>query len=150
MTASSRICDQQEKQAYGKFGDIEVWPGKPYPLGATWSPAGVNFAVFSEHATRIDLCLFTEEDPNTEAYRIMMMEQTDLVWHCFIPNLKTGWRYGFRAHGEWNPLEGKVFNPNKLLIDPYTKAIDGNIDWNPAVFPYPIEESDEDRFQIMD
>ncbi len=88
MTASSRICDQQEKQAYGKFGDIEVWPGKPYPLGATWSPAGVNFAVFSEHATRIDLCLFTEEDPNTEAYRIMMMEQTDLVWHCFIPNLK--------------------------------------------------------------
>jgi len=65
------------------------------------------------------------------------MEQTDLVWHCFVPNLKTGWRYGFRAHGEWNPMEGKVFNPNKLLIDPYTKAIDGTIEWNPAMFPYP-------------
>jgi len=138
MTETIRICDQQENQVYGNFGDIEVWPGKPYPLGATWSPAGVNFAVFSENASRIDLCLFTEKDPNTEAHRIQMMEQTDLVWHCFIPDLKTGWRYGFRAHGEWNPLEGKVFNPNKLLIDPYTKAIDGTIEWNPAMFPYPL------------
>lgn len=150
MIKTTRICDEQEKKAYGKFGDIEVWPGKPYPLGATWSPAGVNFAVFSEHATRIDLCLFHEKHPNKEVHRIQLMEQTDLVWHCFIPNLKTGWRYGFRAHGEWNPQEGKVFNPNKLLIDPYTKAIDGTIDWHDAVFGYPINEPAEDRYLTMD
>jgi glycogen operon protein len=150
MTTSTRICELQQTQAYGNFGDIEVWPGKPYPLGATYSPAGVNFAVFSEHASRVDLCLFPEKHPNKEVYRIRMMEQTDLVWHCFIPKLPVGWRYGFRAHGEWNPREGKVFNPNKLLIDPYTKAIDGAIEWNDTVFAYPIEKTSEDRFLTMD
>ena len=150
MTTDQLITKQQEKKPYGKFKDIAVWPGRPYPLGATWSPAGVNFAVFSEHATQIDLCLFRQESPNKEAYRIQLMEQTDQVWHCFIPHLETGWRYGYRAHGEWNPHGGNLFNPNKLLIDPYTKAIDGTIDWNPAVFPYPIEDSDPDRYLIMD
>jgi glycogen operon protein len=150
MIETLRICDEQETRAYGKFGEIEVWPGKPYPLGATWSAAGVNFAVFSEHATRIDLCLFPEKGTKHKRYRIRMMEQTDLVWHCFIPKLETGWRYGFRAFGEWNPKEGRVFNPNKLLIDPYTKAIDGTIDWHDAVYPYPINDPSEDRYLIMD
>ena len=150
MTAPTHICDQQEQKAYGKFGDIEVWPGRPYPLGATWSPAGVNFAVFSEHASRVDLCLFPEDAPDEEMHRIQLMEQTDLVWHCFIPNLTTGWRYGYRAHGEWNPQNGKVFNHNKLLIDPYTKAIDGTIEWNDAVFAYPIHDPDEKRYLKMD
>ncbi|WP_020571799.1 glycogen debranching protein GlgX [Neolewinella persica] len=150
MIETIKICDEQEIRAYGKFGDIEVWPGKPYPLGATWSPAGVNFAVFSEHATRIDLCLFPEKGTKHKRYRIQLMEQTDLVWHCFIPKLETGWRYGFRAFGEWNPGEGKIFNPNKLLIDPYTKAIDGTIDWHDAVYPYPIHDEDTDRYLKMD
>jgi glycogen operon protein len=150
MIETIRICDEQEAQAYGKFGKIEIWPGKPYPLGATWSPAGVNFAVFSEHATRIDLCLFPEKGTTHKRYRIRLMEQTDMVWHCFIPTLETGWRYGFRAFGEWNPREGKIFNPNKLLIDPYTKAIDGTIDWHDAVYPYPIHDSDEERYLKMD
>ena len=150
MTTDSLITKQQEKKPYGKFKDIEVWPGRPYPLGATWSPTGVNFAVFSEHATQIDLCLFRRETPTEEAYRIQLMEQTDQVWHCFIPHLETGWRYGYRAHGEWNPHGGNLFNPHKLLIDPYTKAIDGTIEWNPAVFPYPIKDSDPDRYLTMD
>ncbi|WP_420460677.1 glycogen debranching protein GlgX [Neolewinella sp.] len=150
MTTDQLITKQQETKPYGKFKDIEVWPGRPYPLGATWSSAGVNFAVFSEHATQIDLCLFRRESPNKEAYRIQLMEQTDQVWHCFVPHLETGWRYGYRTHGEWNPHHGNLFNPNKLLIDPYTKAIDGTIDWDPAVFPYPIESSDPDRYLTMD
>jgi len=146
----TRICDQQKIEAYGKFGDIEVWPGKPYPLGANWSPAGTNFALFSEHATRVDLCLYRPDDTENEAYRIQMMEQTDLVWHVYIPKLETGWRYGFRAHGEWNPKAGLTFNPNKLLIDPYTRAIDGVIDWHDAVFPYPIHDPDPERYLKMD
>lgn len=150
MNTTTPICDQQEITAYGKFGDIEVWPGKPYPLGATWSPAGTNFAVFSEHATRVDLCLYRPDDTEKEAYRIQMMEQTDLVWHLFIPELATGWRYGYRAHGEWNPKAGKLYNPNKLLIDPYTRAIDGTIDWHDAVFPYPIHDPDPERYLTMD
>jgi len=150
MGKNTLICDQQEIIAYGVFGDIEVWPGKPYPQGATWSSSGVNFAVFSGQATRIDLCLFRENDPSEEVYRIQMMEQTDQIWHCFIPGLATGWRYGFRAHGEWNPKAGLLFNPNKLLIDPFTKAIDGNIEWHDAMFPYPIHDPDKNRFLKMD
>lgn len=150
MNTTTPICEQQEIKPYGKFGDLEVWPGKPYPLGATWEPAGTNFAVFSEHATRVDLCLYRPEDCENEAYRIRMMEQTDLVWHVYIPNLATGWRYGFRAHGEWNPKKGMLYNPNKLLIDPYTKAIDGTIDWHHAVFPYPIHDPDPERYLKMD
>ena len=150
MTRGNDISVLQQKQPYGRFRDIEVWPGRPYPLGATWSPAGVNFAVFSERATRMDLCLFRRESPNKEEYRIQMMEQTDQVWHCFIPNLEVGWRYGYRAHGDWSPQNGCLFNPNKLLIDPYTKAIDGTIDWDPAVFPYPLKSSDPKRYLEMD
>ncbi|MEM1359271.1 MAG: glycogen debranching protein GlgX [Bacteroidota bacterium] len=149
-TTTKNICDQQEITAYGKFGDIEVWPGNPYPLGATYSKEGVNFAIFSERATRIDLCLYRKEDTENEAYRIRMMEQTDQVWHCFIPNLGVSWRYGYRAHGEWNPKKGLLFNPNKLLLDPYTKAIDGNIEWHDAMYPYPINEPDPERYLIMD
>ena len=144
-----RVCDQQEIDAYGKFGDIEVWPGKPYPLGATWSAKGCNFAVFSEHATRIDLCLYRDGAPEHEAYRIRMMEQTDLVWHVFIPKLATGWRYGYRAHGEWNPKAGLLYNPNKLLLDPYVKAVDSEIDWDASMFAYPVKDKSSDRYLAM-
>ncbi len=150
MIKTHRICEEQDKLPYGKFGQLEVWPGKPYPLGATWTPEGVNFAVFSEYASRVDLCLYPEKGTGHDRYQIQLVEQTDLVWHCFIPNLETGWRYGYRAYGEWNPREGRVFNPNKLLIDPYTKAIDGTIDWHDAVYPYPIHDPDPDRFLKMD
>lgn len=144
------VCDQQEINAYGKFGDIEVWPGRPYPLGATWSKRGVNFAVFSERATRVDLCLFRAEAPDDEVYRIQMMEQTDLIWHVFIPKLNTGWRYGYRAYGAWEPTNAQYFNPNKLLLDPYVKAVDGEIDWGKYMFGYPIDKQNEDRYLEMD
>lgn len=150
MTTTPAICDLQETNAYGRFKDIEVWPGRPYPLGATWTPQGTNFAVFSEHATRVDLCLYRPEDCENEAYRIRMIEQTDQVWHVYIPKLVTGWRYGFRAYGEWNPKKGMLFNPQKLLIDPYAKAVDGVIDWHPAVFPYPINDLAPDRHLTKD
>ncbi len=150
MPTTLSICEQQTERPYGVFNDISVWPGRPYPLGATWSRKGVNFAVFSENATRMDLCLFHKDSPDIEVHRIQMMEKTDQVWHCFIPKLETGWRYGYRAHGEWNPRDGRLFNPNKLLIDPYTKAIDGTIDWHNAMFPYPIEDPSEERYLIMD
>ena len=143
---TDKICDQQEINAYGKFGELEIWPGKPYPLGAHWTTEGCNFAVFSEHASRLDLCLFRAETPDQEAYRIRMMEQTDLIWHVFIPKLSTGWRYGFRAHGEWNPKSGQLYNPNKLLLDPYVKAVDGEIDWGKSMFPYPVSGKREDRY----
>lgn len=139
------ISAQQIERPFGQFGDISVWPGQPYPLGATYSEAGVNFAVFSEKAEKVELSLFREESPNQEAYRIWMVERTDHVWHCFIPNLGTGWRYGYRVHGPWDPVNGKRFNPNKLLIDPNTKAIDGTIEWKEAMFSYPIFDEAEDR-----
>lgn len=146
---TKRICDQQEINSYGKFGDIEVWPGNPYPLGATWSPEGCNFAVFSEGATRMDISLFREDEPDVEVYRIRMMEQTDLVWHVFIPKLATGWRYGYRAHGEWDPAQGKLFNPNKLLLDPYVKGVGEEIRWGEHMFPYPIYGDGADRIFEM-
>ncbi|PHI19490.1 glycogen debranching enzyme GlgX [Lewinellaceae bacterium SD302] len=144
------ITAQQEQQPFGNFGDISVWPGEPYPLGATLKPEGVNFALFSEEAERVDLSLFHCNDPDTEAFRIRLVEQTDHVWHCFIPDLGPGWRYGYRVHGPWAPKEGKKFNPNKLLIDPNCYAIDGPIEWEDAMFAYPLNDPDEDRYLKFD
>ncbi|MEM9836815.1 MAG: glycogen debranching protein GlgX [Bacteroidota bacterium] len=140
----------QQKQPYGKFGNIEIWPGQPYPLGATYSREGVNFSLYSEQAERVELCLYRKESPNDEAYRIDLKEKTDQVWHCFIPNMKPGWRYGYRVYGPWEPHNGQLFNPNKLVIDPLAKAIDGNIEWQDAMFAYPINDPAVDRFLQFD
>jgi glycogen operon protein len=120
---------------------MEVWRGSPYPLGATWDGAGVNFAIFSENAAAVDLCLF---DADGTEHRIRMHEQTDLVWHCYLPDLRPGQRYGYRVWGPYAPSDGHRFNPAKLLIDPYAKRIDGPVDWNDRLFGYRIgaEESD--------
>lgn len=142
---NKNLVKQQQRRPYGRFGDIEVWPGNPYPLGATYSSEGVNFALFSENAERVELCLYSQDAPNKEAYRIELKERTDQVWHCFIPDLKPGWRYGYRVYGPWSPENGLRFNPNKLLIDPYAKAIDGEIEWKDAMYAYPIKEEDENR-----
>lgn len=150
MNVRYNLVEQQKKQPYGKFGKLEVWPGKPYPLGATYSRKGVNFALFSEQAERIELCLYRRETPSQEEYRVCLKEKTDQVWHCFIPKLEPGWRYGFRAYGPWEPENGLLFNPNKLLIDPYAKAIDGPIEWHDAMFSYPIHDPDTDRFLKFD
>jgi isoamylase len=123
---------------------MTLWPGSPYPLGATWDGTGVNFALFSEHATGVDLCLFDGPDGNEQIARIPMTEQTDLVWHGYLPDIRPGQRYGFRVHGPYEPAAGHRFNPAKLLLDPYAKAVDGTIRWNDSLFAYQVGHQDAD------
>ncbi|MGH9394489.1 MAG: glycogen debranching protein GlgX, partial [Terriglobales bacterium] len=112
-----------------------VWPGLPYPLGATWDGAGVNFALFSEHADGVELCLFSGNGAET---RIELPEHTDRVWHGYLPGLAPGCRYGYRVRGPYRPEEGHRFNPAKLLLDPYSTAIAGEVRWHDAVFGYTV------------
>ncbi|HEX8221881.1 MAG TPA: glycogen debranching protein GlgX [Chloroflexia bacterium] len=124
---------------------MNVWPGKPYPLGATWDGKGVNFALFSENATGVELCLFDSTEDEVERMRIRMTEQTDYVWHVYMPNLRPGQLYGYRVYGPHEPAQGHRFNPAKLLLDPYAKAITGRISWSDALFGYPMSAEDPDR-----
>ena len=128
---------------------MRVWPGSPAPLGATWDGEGVNFALFSEHGTRVELCLYeaVEEGPSghKEIARIPLLERTDLVWHAYLPDLRPGALYGFRVDGPYEPSEGHRFNPNKLLLCPYSKAISGLIDWDDSLYGYRIGDPEEDR-----
>jgi isoamylase len=117
---------------------MRVWPGQPYPCGATWDGAGVNFALFSENATKVELCLFDGPDDGIEKFKFDMRERTDQVWHCYLPDARPGQYYGFRVHGPYDPQAGHRFNPAKLLIDPYAKAITGSIRWSDALFAYQI------------
>ena len=119
-------------------------PGSPYPLGATWDGAGVNFALFSEHATAVDLCLFDPEDPRRERQRIRMQEHTNQVWHVYLPEARPGQPYGYRVQGPFEPENGHRFNPAKLLLDPYAKAITGSLQWDDALFGYRIGDPGED------
>ncbi len=123
---------------------MRIWPGQPYPLGATWDGQGVNFAIFSQHATAIDLCLFTNADDAHESARVPMREQTDQVWHCYLPDVRPGQLYGYRAHGPYAPTLGHRFNPAQLLIDPYTKAVSGTIKWSNALFGYNVDSPRQD------
>jgi isoamylase len=116
-----------------------VWPGDSYPLGATYDGAGTNFALFSEIADQVELCLFDEDGAES---RINLTEVEGFVWHCYLPGVGPGQRYGYRVHGPYEPAVGDRCNPAKLLLDPYAKAIEGNVDWNPAVFAYPFGEPD--------
>ena len=113
-----------------------VWPGEPFPLGPQWDGEGTNFALFSENAERVELCLFDTDGGNEE--RITLQERTAFNWHCYLPGVGPGQRYGYRVHGGYDPANGRRFNPSKLLIDPYAKAINGDVDWEAAnVLPYP-------------
>ncbi|MDP9068924.1 MAG: glycogen debranching protein GlgX [Actinomycetota bacterium] len=120
---------------------MDVWPGRAYPLGATWEGEGTNFAVFSENAERVELCLFDDSGSET---RIPLPEITAFVWHGYIAGVSPGQRYGYRVHGPFDPASGKRFNPSKLLIDPYARAIEGDVDWGPEVFSYPFLDKKED------
>jgi isoamylase len=111
-------------------------PGTPYPLGATWDGEGVNFAVFTEHATRVELCLFDQVENAVESARITLEERDEFVWHVYLPDVRPGQLYGYRVDGPYAPAEGHRFNPAKLLVDPYAKAITGPIRWSDAVFGY--------------
>ncbi len=121
-----------------------IWPGKPYPLGATWDGAGVNFALFSENATGVELCLYDAGDDTQEVERVALTEVTDQVWHCYLPSVRPGQHYGYRVHGPYAPGDGHRFNPNKLLLDPYAKAISRHPIWDDALFGYQIGHPDAD------
>lgn len=119
-------------------------PGHPYPLGTTWDGTGVNFAVSAPGATHVELCLFDSPTAAVGTVRIRMPEQTDGIWHIYIPNIAPGQLYGYRVHGPYHPERGQRFNPNKLLLDPYAKAISGEIAWDDALFGYRVGDPDGD------
>ncbi|MBK8908745.1 MAG: glycogen debranching protein GlgX [Rhodospirillales bacterium] len=116
---------------------LRVWPGRPYPRGATWDGSGVNFSLFSEHAEKVELCLFDRSGAR-ETARIPLPEYTDEVWHGYLPDIRPGQAYGYRVHGPYKPEAGLRFNPLKILLDPYAKAIVGNLKWTDAHFGYRI------------
>src|SRR3982750_1895468 len=121
---------------------MRVWPGNSYPLGATWDGRGVNFALFSEHATKVELCLFESPEAKQEAHKIEMPEQTTQVWHAYLPDVRPGQLYGYRVHGPFEPAQGHRFNPNKLVLDPYAKAIGRDVKWDDSLFGYRIGQDD--------
>ncbi|WP_411720883.1 glycogen debranching protein GlgX [Mycetocola sp.] len=125
---------------------MEIWPGTAYPLGATYDGSGTNFAVYSEAAHKVELCLVNEE--GGEETRIELREVEAFIWHCYLPEVQPGQRYGYRVHGDYDPSQGKRANPNKLLLDPYAKATYGTNDWSQALFAYnfgdPDSRNDED------
>ncbi len=124
------------------IASLRVWPGSPYPLGATWDGVGVNFALFSEHATRVELCLFDSTDAEFESITIPLPEHTDMVWHGYLPDVQPGQLYGYRVHGPFAPHRGHRFNPNKLLLDPYARALGRPIRWNEALFGFTFRQDD--------
>ena len=120
-----------------------VWPGRPHPRGATWDGQGVNFALFSEHAEKVELCIFDEKG-RREIQRIVFKEYTDQVWHCYLPEARPGMLYGYRAYGPYRPQSGHRFNPNKLLLDPYARWLVGSINWSDAHYGYRVGHERED------
>ncbi len=130
---------------------MKVWPGTPHPIGPVFDGSGTNFSLFSEIAERVELCLFDDQGNET---RIDLPEVTGFCWHGYLPGIEPGQRYGYRVHGPWEPENGHRCNPAKLLIDPYAKAIEGQIQWDEAVFPYPFDagfevKSDSDSAPFM-
>lgn len=123
---------------------LRVWPGKPYPLGATWDGSGTNFGLYSANATGVDLCLFDDPENTQETIRIPLRERTDDVWHVYLPDIYPGQLYGFRVHGPYDPANGHRFNANKVLLDPYAKAIGRPVDWTDECWGYEIGHPDQD------
>jgi glycogen operon protein len=121
---------------------MKAYPGSPYPLGATWNGEGVNFALYADNATAVELCLFDSPKGQPETIKIKIKERTHHIWHVFLPDARPGQLYGYRVHGSYSPEEGHRYNPNKLLIDPYSKAISGTIDWDDSLFGYKVGEDD--------
>ncbi|OZH54673.1 malto-oligosyltrehalose synthase [Hydrocoleum sp. CS-953] len=126
---------------------VPLWPGKPYPLGSSWDGKGTNFTIFSENATSVELCLFDKENKET---RLALTEVSNFVWHGYVPGISPGQRYGFRVHGPYEPSQGHRFNPHKLLIDPYAKAIDGDIVYGEEIFAYSWDNPEKDLACTLD
>jgi glycogen operon protein len=115
---------------------VRVWPGSPWPLGATWDGTGVNFAIFSEHATKVELCLFDSPDAAVGRLCIPLIDRTDRIWHTYLPDVRPGQLYGYRLHGPWDPAGGHRFNPAKVVLDPYARAIGRPMRWHQSLFAY--------------
>ncbi|MFL5516243.1 MAG: glycogen debranching protein GlgX [Gemmatimonadales bacterium] len=129
---------------------IRVWPGAAGPLGAMWDGEGTNFAIFSEHATAVELCLFDRPDAGGDTERIALLERTDQIWHAYLPDVRPGQLYGYRVHGPWAPEEGHRCNPAKLLLDPYARAISGTIRWSDALSGYSMAQPMDQRDLLAD
>jgi len=117
---------------------MKILPGSPYPLGATWDGIGVNFAIYSEHATGVELCLFDGPTADSESVRVPLGEQTDMVWHGYLPDAGPGQLYGYRVHGPYDPPAGHRFNPAKIVMDPYAKAVGRTVQWHDSLFGYEV------------
>jgi glycogen operon protein len=139
-----KIAKDGLSQAAQRFRRSSVREGRPFPLGATWDGLGVNFALFSAHATKVELCLFDERGER-ELERIELPEYTDEVWHAYLPAARPGTVYGYRVYGPFDPDAGHRFNPNKLLIDPYAKQLVGQLKWGPELFGYRFDHADKDK-----
>ncbi len=126
---------------------MRVWAGQPYPLGATWDGIGVNFAVFSEFATAVELCLFDSPYAGRETTRVPLTERTDQVWHAYLPDVRPGQLYGLRVYGPYDPARGHRFNPKKLLFDPYGKAVGRALRWHPSLFGFTLDDAAGDLSQ---
>ncbi|MGH9347301.1 MAG: glycogen debranching protein GlgX [Vicinamibacterales bacterium] len=123
---------------------MRVWPGQPYPLGATWTGLGVNFAIFSAHSTRVELCLFDAPDATAPSACVPLPEHTDMVWHGCLPDVRPGQLYGYRVHGPYDPAAGHRFNPQKVVVDPYAKSIGRVVHWDDAMFGYRVGDAAAD------
>jgi len=131
-------------QSATRLKGLRVLPGKPSPMGATWDGLGVNFALYSAHATAVELVLYDRAEDTAPSLTLSITERTGPIWHGYVPNLRPGQLYGFRVHGPYEPQNGHRFNPNKVLLDPYAKAIGRPLTWNDALFGYQIGHPDED------
>lgn len=126
------------------MSNIKMYPGNPYPLGATWDGKGVNFALYADNATAVEICFFSSEKDETEIVKIKFKERSHQIWHGYFPDIKPGQLYGYRVHGPFEPEHGHRFNANKLLIDPYAKAISGVVKWHDALYGYEIGAEEKD------
>jgi hypothetical protein len=144
LVTTRSLCFGRENKQMHAFDDISapqvmrkarLREGLPFPRGATWTGLGLNFALFSANATKVELCIF-DDFGQREVDRIELPEFTDEIWHGFLPEARPGTIYGYRVYGPYEPTRGLRFNPNKLLLDPYAKAVVGTLDWNPALFGY--------------
>src|SRR5215467_5544564 len=120
---------------------MKLLPGSPHPLGATWDGAGTNFALYSENATAVELCLFDESGAES---RLRVENRTAFIWHVYVPLVGPGMRYGYRVHGPYDPPSGQRFNPKVVLLDPYAKAVDGIEHWDRGCFAYELGNPEED------
>src|SRR5689334_2963444 len=142
--ARSRPSRSPSSSSAAPVANLRVWPGGPYPLGASWDGEGTNFALFSEHATGVELCLFDRPEDAEESYRLEVVERTDLIWHAYLPDVRPGQLYGYRVHGPYEPEHGHRFNPQKLVLDPYAKAVTGQPRWDDSLFGYTVGDPDAD------